>query len=225
MNPARDAAQLARRSRLGAPLPRAFYDRPTELVARELLGSILQCTTPAGVTRACIVETEAYTGPEDPACHAAAGLTRRTAHLFGPPGVAYVYFIYGMYWCVNAVTRERGHGSAVLIRAVAPVHGLTLMHERRPRARHQRDLTNGPGKLCQALGIDGAMNGTSLRTGPIVIRRGGAVPDSDVSVTPRIGISRAADWPLRFFVRDNAFVSSTPKHVAVSRYGGAASAE
>ncbi|MEO8623934.1 MAG: DNA-3-methyladenine glycosylase [bacterium] len=214
----RDAAPTARRSRLGPPLPARFYNRPTELVARELLGTVLQCTTPGGVTRARIVETEAYTGPDDPACHAAAGLTLRTAPLFGPPGLAYVYFIYGMYWCFNAITRERGHGAAVLVRAVHPLDGIELMRRRRPRARRDRDLTNGPGKLCQAMGITGAMNATSLRNGPIIIRADEPVSDDDVVITPRIGITRAADWPLRFFVRDDPFVSATPSHFARTPY-------
>lgn len=216
----RDAALTARRSRLGAPLPTKFYDRPTELVARELLGAVLQCTTQEGVTRGRIVETEAYIGPDDPACHAAAGLTRRTRHLFGPPGVSYVYLIYGMYWCFNAVTREAGHGAAVLVRAVAPIEGLDLMRARRPKAKNDRDLTNGPGKLCLAMGIDGTMDGTSLRDGPIVIRTGEPVADEDVVVTPRIGIVKAADWPLRYFVRDDPFVSKTPSGFARSRWPG-----
>ncbi len=206
----RDAAPTARRSRLGPPLPARFYDRPTELVARDLLGVVIQCTTAEGVTRARIVETEAYTGPEDPACHATAGLTTRTAHLFGPPGRAYVYFIYGMYWCFNAVTRECGHGAAVLVRAVHPLAGVDIMQRRRPRVRRPFDLTNGPGKLCLAMGITGAMTGTSLRDGPVVLRTGAPVADDDVVVTPRIGITRAADWPLRYYVRDDPYVSATP---------------
>ncbi len=214
----RDAAPTARRSRSGSPLPARFYDRPTELVARELLGTVLECTTPDGVTRARIVETEAYIGPDDPACHAAAGLTRRTEHLFGPPGRAYVYFIYGMYWCFNAVTRERGHGAAVLVRGVHPMAGVDVMRRRRSRTHRDRDLTNGPGKLCLAMGIAGAMNGSSLRNGPIVIRAGDAVDDSDVVVTPRIGITHAAEWPLRFLVRDDPYVSKTPSHFAPRPY-------
>jgi DNA-3-methyladenine glycosylase len=208
----RGAAHIARRSRLGPPLPVRFYDRPTELVARDLLGAVLQCTAPSGVTRGRIVETEAYLGPDDPACHAAAGLTRRTEHLFGPPGMAYIYLIYGMYWCFNAVTRERGHGAAVLVRAVAPLHGVALMRQRRPRARAESDLTNGPGKLCLAMAIDGGMNGTSLRTGPVIVRAGEPVADADVVVTPGIGITQAAAWPLRYFVRDDPFVSATPRN-------------
>ena len=215
-----DAAPIARRSRLGTPLAAKFYDRPTELVARELLGAVLQCTTPGGVTRGRIVETEAYIGPEDPACHAAAGLTRRTRHLFGPPGMSYVYLIYGMYWCFNAVTRERGHGAAVLVRAVSPLDGVELMRARRPKVRHDRDLTNGPGKLCLAMGIDGTLDGASLRDGPIVIRAGEPVPDHDVVVTPRIGIVKAADWPLRYFVRDDPYVSRTPRHFKLGKWVG-----
>lgn len=216
----RDAAPTARRSRLGAPLPEKFYNRPTELVARELLGTVLECTTRDGVTRACIVETEAYLGPDDPACHAAAGLTRRTERLFGPPGMSYVYFIYGMYWCFNAVTRERGHGAAVLVRAVHPLDGIDLMRQRRPRARRDADLTNGPGKLCLAMGIGGDMNGMSLRKGPIVIRAGEAVSDADVVVTPRVGITKAAEWPLRFLVRGDPFVSKTPPQFFRRTYEG-----
>ncbi len=216
----RDAAPTARRSRFGSPLPTSFYDRRTELVARELLGAIIECKTADGVTQACIVETEAYTGPDDPACHAVAGLTARTTHLFGPPGMSYVYFIYGMYWCFNAVTRERGHGAAVLVRAVHPLDGITLMHRRRPQIRRERDLTNGPGKLCMAMGITGAMSGESLRRGPIVLRAGDPVQDSDVVVTPRIGITHAAEWPLRYFVRDDPYVSPTPARFARTAYPG-----
>ncbi|MDB4881939.1 MAG: 3-methyladenine glycosylase [Gemmatimonadetes bacterium] len=214
----RDAAPRARRSRLAAPLSRAFYDRETEIVSRELLGAVLECTTTEGVTRGRIVETEAYLGPDDPACHAVAGVTSRTEHLFGPPGTSYVYLIYGMYWCFNAVTRERGHGSAVLVRAVAPIDGVDLMRRRRPKAKRDRDLTNGPGKLCLAMGIVGSMSGLSLRDGPIVIRPGALVPDADVDVTPRIGITQAAEWPLRYLVRDDPYVSATPSNFLRTPY-------
>jgi DNA-3-methyladenine glycosylase len=196
---------------LGPVLPVGFYDRPTEIVARDMLGAIMEARSPDGVTRARIVETEAYLGPHDAACHAAAGRTRRTEHLFGPPGRAYVYFIYGMYWCFNAVTRESGHGSAVLVRAAAPLDGLELMRRRRPAAKRDCDLTNGPGKLCNAMAIVGNMSGESLQKGSVVIRAGDDIDDKDVVITPRIGITKAAEWPLRFFVRDDPCVSVTPR--------------
>jgi len=194
-------------ARSGRALPIAFYDRPTEQVARDLLGAVLECTTPMGTASGRIVETEAYLGPDDPACHAVAGLTERTRHLHGPPGIAYVYFIYGVHWCFNAVTREQGHGSAVLVRAVEPVAGVQLMRERRGAVRRDIDLTNGPGKLCQALGIDGSLDGSRLSQGPLRILAGDVVDDTQVEVTPRIGITRAADWPLRWLVRGNPYVS------------------
>ena len=200
------AARGARRDPFGAPLPPRFYDRDPEQVARDLLGCIVAHRAPDGVTAGRIVETEAYLGPHDPACHAVAGLTKRTRWLFGPPGRAYVYFIYGVHWCLNAVTREEGFGSAVLIRALEPVEGIPLMRERRAVAR-DRDLTNGPGKLCQAMAITGAQNGLSLADSPLTMHAGAPLPDDAVAVTPRIGITKAADWPLRWIVRDSAFVS------------------
>lgn len=206
------AAPRARHARGAGSLPPAFFDRETAIVARELLGALLECTTNDGVASGIIVETEAYLGPQDPACHAVAGRTTRTWHLHGPPGVAYVYRIYGMHWCFNAVTQPEGVGSAVLVRAVEPVGGMELMRARRPKARRDRDLTNGPGKVCAALGIDGSHDGLPLRRAPLVIRPGSPVAPRDVVVSPRIGISHAADWPLRFFVRGSAFVSATPRH-------------
>lgn len=190
----------------GRPLAVGFYDRATELVARELLGAVLEHRSEEGMVRGRIVEAEAYLGPHDPACHAAAGLTARTRTLHGPPGRAYVYFIYGMHWCFNAVTREDGHGSAVLIRAIEPLSGQDLMRRRR-RVERDADLTSGPARLCEAFGIDRAQDGVRLDRGPLRILQGVAVPDEDVDVTPRIGIRKAADWPLRFLVKGNRFVS------------------
>jgi DNA-3-methyladenine glycosylase len=204
------AAPQARRSKAGAALSRDFYARDTELVARDLLGCILECHTAEGVASGRIVETEAYLGEHDLACHAAAGRTRRTEPLYGPPGTSYVYFIYGVHWCFNAVTRGKGLPSAVLVRAVEPVDGLELMRARRPAARKIQDLTNGPGKLCAALGIDARHNALPLGRPPVVIRPGAPVPIDRVMITPRIGISEAADWPLRWIVADSQFVSRTP---------------
>ena len=207
-----DPAPRRPTSRRSPVLPRAFYDRDTAVVARELLGAVLECRSAEGVTAGRIVETEAYMGEDDPACHAAAGLTARTSPLYDHPGTAYVYFIYGRYWCVNAVTRARGLPSAVLVRAVEPIAGIDLMWKRRPRARNEHELTNGPSKLCLAMAIDGRHNGLSLLEPPLVVREGDAVADRDVVVTPRIGITKAAEVPLRWLVRGNPYVSKTPKH-------------
>ncbi len=193
-------------------LPASFYNRETELVARELLGAILECTTRGVLCRGRIVETEAYIGEHDPACHAALGRTARTEGLWGPPGSAYVYLIYGMYWCANAVTRERGLASAVLLRAVEPLDGIETMRRRRKSARTDHDLTNGPGKLCDAFGISGpAHHGASFLRGPLRILEGDPVPDSDVGITARIGINPAnagLTWPLRWIVRSSPWVSA-----------------
>lgn len=201
-------------------------------MARALLGAVLECETPKGRASGRIVETEAYLGPSDPASHAVAGLTGRTRHLFGRPGSAYVYFIYGVHWCVNAVAGRQGAGTAVLIRGLEPVDGIALMRARRwmrPGVRRKaaeaggigrrdRDLTNGPGKLCAALGIDGRLNGVTLLRPPLTIRVGHAIPDSLVAVSPRIGITRAAELPGRFFVRDSPYVSRTPSHFVTEAF-------
>lgn len=188
-------------------MPVRFYARETARVARELLGATLECTLRGTRCRGRIVETEAYTGEDDLACHAAAGRTVRTEILYGPPGRAYVYFIYGMHWCVNAVTRRAGLPSAVLIRALEPEEGIEAMRRRR-RGRPDRELTNGPGKLCEALGITGPRhNGVSLQSSALRILEGDRIQDSDVAVTRRIGISKAVEEPLRWIVRSSAYVS------------------
>jgi DNA-3-methyladenine glycosylase len=207
------AARSARRpaNREGAPaLPSEFFARDTEIVARELLGCVLECHSREGITSGRIVETEAYIGEHDLACHAAAGRTGRTEPLYGPAGTSYVYFIYGVHWCFNAVTRIAGLPSAVLVRAVEPLEGLELMRRRRPAARRDIDLTNGPGKLCAALEIDERHNGLPLDRPPVVIREGARISSTRVQITPRIGITRCADWPLRWIVSDNPYVSRTP---------------
>ena len=213
------AAHGARRAAGALPFPASFYDRETAAVSRDLLGAVLECRTPEGIASGRIVETEAYIGEHDPACHAAAGKTDRTRWLYGPPGTAYVYFIYGVHWCFNAVTRASGDPGAVLFRALEPIAGIDTMRGRRPAARNDRDLTNGPGKLCAALGIDGRHNGLRLDRLPLRIRPGEPVPDSEVVVSPRIGITKAADWPLRWYVADNPWVSKTPRAFTTRRLG------
>jgi len=213
----RNAARGARRALRSAALPPEFYARETEIVARELLGCILECHTPEGMASGRIVETEAYVGEHDLACHAAAGRTRRTEPLYGPPGISYVYFIYGVHWCFNAVTRQEGLPSAVLVRALEPVEGLDLMRRRRKAARSDIDLTNGPGKLCAALGIGAEHNALPLTEPPLLIMPGKPVASRDVRVTPRIGITQCADWPLRWILAGNPFVSRTPPRFPVLR--------
>ncbi|HEU4747730.1 MAG TPA: DNA-3-methyladenine glycosylase [Gemmatimonadaceae bacterium] len=203
----RKAASRASGFNKGRALPRSFYSRETELVAREMLGTVLECETSEGTASGIIVETEAYLGEHDEACHAVVGRTGRTEALYGPPGNSYVYFIYGMYWCFNAVTREEGLPSAVLVRALEPLQGIPLMQRRRPSARTLTNLTNGPGKLCTALGITGSLSAKPLQRKPLVIREGERVPDDQVRITTRIGITRAASWPLRWVIDGNPFVS------------------
>ncbi len=176
-----------------------------------MLGTVIECRTDAGTATGMIVETEAYIGEQDEACHAVAGLTKRTAPLYGPPGISYVYFIYGVHWCFNAVTRREGLPSAVLVRGIEPLTGLRLMRGRRGNPARDKDLTNGPGKLCEALGITGALNALPLQRKPLVIREGRSVASDDVESTARIGITRAVDWPLRYTVRGNAYVSRFPR--------------
>jgi DNA-3-methyladenine glycosylase len=186
-------------------------------VARALLGAVLEHTTTGGRLAGRIVETEAYLGPDDAAAHSASGLTPRNRFIFGKPGTAYVYFIYGRNWCFNTVTQAVG--TAVLIRALEPIEGLDVMRHRRPLARRERDLTNGPGKLCAALGIDAAVNGHLMWQAPLVVRGGIEIPDTDVVVTPRIGITKAAGLLQRYFVRDNPYVSATPAGFVRKAYG------
>lgn len=207
------AVRLARCPRGARVLPASFYDREADLVARDLLGATLEHRSPQGVASGRIVEVEAYMGPHDLACHAAAGLTQRTRALFGPPGTSYVYFIYGNHWCVNAVAREAGYGAAVLIRALEPLDGILLMEKRRPLARRAHDLANGPGKLCAALGIDARHNATSLQEGALRILAGDAVQDDNVRVSPRVGITKAAGEMLRFYIAHNPYVSRVPSTI------------
>jgi DNA-3-methyladenine glycosylase len=187
----------------GPILKRAFYDRPAVEVARDLLGKVLVHGATAGV----IVETEAYLGGDDLASHSARGVTDRTRVIFGPPGHAYVYFIYGMYECLNLVCEPEGQPGCVLIRALEPVAGIEQMRERRPLARKEEDLASGPGKLTLAMGITRAQNGADVTRGALVVRAPAQRRHVEVAVTPRIGITQCADLPLRFVVRGNRFVS------------------
>jgi DNA-3-methyladenine glycosylase len=184
-------------------LPRDFYARPAVEVARDCLGKILV----HGSTAGRIVEVEAYLGVEDRAAHAWRGLTDRTRVIFGPPGHAYVYFIYGMYECLNFVAEPEGMAGCVLIRALEPLAGLGIMRRRRRAAHRVEDLASGPGKLTLAMGITRKLNGADLVEGPLQVRHMVDESRFEIQVTPRIGITHAADWPLRFVMAGNPFVS------------------
>jgi len=184
-------------------LEREFYARPAIEVARDCLGKVLI----HGRTAGRIVETEAYLGVNDRAAHAWAGMTERTRVIFGPPGHAYVYFIYGMYECLNFVSEPEGQAGCVLIRALEPLAGIATMRRRRPAAKRLEDLASGPGKLTLALGITRKQNGVDLTTSALRVRGMRDEPAIEVAVTPRVGITHCADWPLRFIIAGNRFVS------------------
>lgn len=188
------------------PLSSAFYRCDTVSAARALLGQILCRETAEGLTAGKIVETEAYLSG-DPACHAFRGKTDRNAPMFGPPGRAYIYFIYGSHFCFNVVTAPAGTGEAVLVRALEPLYGLELMGRRRGRGKEPLHLAGGPGKLCRALDIDGSFNDHDLRLSPLWIAAGSDIEDGAVVSGPRIGISRAAEKRLRFYIKDSKYVS------------------
>jgi DNA-3-methyladenine glycosylase len=193
------------------PLPHAFHDRASVEVARDLLGKTFWRRTEAGLTAGIIVETEAYDGANDPASHAWRRQTQRNAIMFGPPGYAYVYFTYGMHYCINAVTGPVGQASAVLLRAIQPIVGLDIMRERRGDHIPDRDLARGPGRLCQALGITTVDDGTDLAGDALWISETATdMPDLLIAATPRIGITRAAERPWRFVVCDSQYVSGRP---------------
>jgi DNA-3-methyladenine glycosylase len=189
-------------------LTRSFYARPVLQVARDCLGKILVHQCRRGTTSGRIVEAEAYRGPEDRAAHSWRGHpTPRTRAMFGPPGHAYVFFVYGMHWHFNLVTGKEGDPHAVLIRAVEPLEGLDLMATRRGVAKDRVELTNGPGKLCQALGIDREQYGADLCGDRIYLLD---APRSRSRRTPRIGVDYAGAWalePWRFFEPENRYVS------------------
>ena len=204
-------------------MPRPFYSRDAAEVGPELLNKLLV----SGGRVARIVEVEAYRGSEDAASHAYRGPSRRNATMFGPPGHLYVYFSYGVHWCANAVCLPRGTAHAVLLRALAPIDGIEEMREARGGVPRDRDLCSGPGRLCQALGITGEHDGVDLVTGAggVAIRDDGTPPPAEPGVGPRIGIRRAAELPLRFWVPGDVSVSRArpgprPAPVRSSRHVG-----
>lgn len=194
------------------PLPRSFYDPSAAAVAPLLLGHWLIRNTAQGPCGGLIVETEAYLC-DDPACHGAPGLTERNRVMFGPPGHAYVYLIYGYHFCVNAVCRPQGVAEAVLIRAIEPTFGPEIMHRNR-HVKSVPQLTNGPAKLCQALDIDRALDNADLcePASPLFIARNPALTEAlkeraPIVTTTRIGITKASALPLRFYLKRSPCIS------------------
>lgn len=180
-----------------------FFERPATELARDLISCVLL----HGPTAGMIVETEAYLGLDDLAAHASRGLTERTKVLFGPPGRAYVYFSYGMHECLNVVADREGTPGCVLVRALEPLCGLADMYERRNWRGPVTGLANGPGKLTQAMAITRKHYGQRLDKGELTIRRWREQPEFEIAVTARIGITKCADWPLRFTWAGNPYVS------------------
>jgi DNA-3-methyladenine glycosylase len=191
---------------------KSFFSKPTLELAKDLLGTVLFHYSPDGTVAGRIVETEAYL-ENDAASHSFMGQTVRNATMFGPAGYAYVYFIYGVHNCFNVVSSRSGKGEAVLIRALEPLEGIALMKKRRG-VKMLCELTNGPGKLCIALGISREHNGSCLRTSPIRICRDSRFSQKrkpQIVCSKRIGISKAKDLPYRFYFADSTFVSKKNK--------------
>jgi DNA-3-methyladenine glycosylase len=194
-------------------LLREFYARPVLLVARECIGKVLVHRTADGETAGRIVEAEAYRGPRDLAAHSARGLTKRTAAMYGPPGHAYVYLLYGISWAINLVTTSQGAPHAVLIRAIEPLRGLDLMARRRRKSADSRELTNGPGKMTQALAITGTDYGCDLCGSQLYLETS-SIPVGRIGRSTRVNVDYAGLWASklwRFYERGNRYVSVPPR--------------
>jgi len=190
-------------------LDRSFYERPTLDVARDLLGRVLVRRLNARRLAGKIVETEAYVGPHDLACHASKGHTPRTSIMFGPGGFAYVYMIYGFHFCLNAVPESEGYPAAVLIRAVEPLENVECMRSLRKHPERDSNIASGPGKLCMAMSIDKKLNGEDL-TGTVLWIEDYGLDAGPIETSPRVGVDYAGEYkekPWRFYIRGNPHVS------------------
>ena len=202
-------------------LDRAFFDRPAADVAPELLGCVLEHDTSAGLVAVRLTEVEAYMGAADPASHAYRGQTKRNAVMFGPPGHAYVYFTYGMHFCVNLVCQPEGTASAVLLRAGTVVEGESLARTRRTTSRVDADLARGPALLCQALGIDRALDGADVCTVDSPLRITATTTRSgSISSGPRVGVREGAEVRWRFWLNGDPTVSPYRPHTPRRRAAG-----
>lgn len=197
-----------------ATLPVAFFEGPAEAVARALIGAVIVSKAGGEVTEGRIVETEAYLGERDPASHGYLGRRNaRNASLYAGPATWYVYLSYGMHWCANLVCAPERRAQAVLLRALEPRVGLEVMRARRGGVA-DRVLCSGPGRLCQALGITRELDGKAMPTAPVIVRRAEKGEAPVVVTTPRIGLTQAADWPLRFVLRDSPWASRRARPVS-----------
>jgi DNA-3-methyladenine glycosylase len=190
-------------------LDRSFFERPTLKVASDLIGKVLVRRLNGRNLAGKIVETEAYVGPHDLACHASKGKTRRTSVMFGPPGVSYVYMIYGFYFCLNAVTEAEGYPAAVLIRAVEPLDNIETMRTLRHQPPRDTNIASGPGKLCMAMSIDKSLNAVDFR-GRVLWMEDRNLEVGSIATGPRIGIDYAGEYrdkPWRFYESGNPHVS------------------
>lgn len=193
-------------------LARSFYEGPTLKVGPELIGKFIVFRSPDGMLSARIVEVEAYVGQDDPACHAARGMTPRNRVMFGPGGFSYIYFIYGMYNCLNFVTESEGRPAALLLRAAEPHKGLNLMRQNSPRKK-DIDLLSGPGKFCRSFGLTREQNGLDL-TGDVLWIEDRHETPVNVVQTQRIGINAGVDLPWRFYDPDSKAVSVFDRQAA-----------
>ncbi|MBL7128368.1 MAG: DNA-3-methyladenine glycosylase [Ignavibacteria bacterium] len=189
------------------PLPRKFYHQDTVTVSQNLLGKIIVRKIRNKLLAAKIVETEAYIGEHDPACHAYQKITNRSSTLYEIGGTVYVYFIYGNYYCFNIVTEEKGVGCAVLIRAVEPLQGIDTMKKYRPSAKSLHELTNGPSKFCLTFNIDRTLNKEDLLGKKIFISNPLDKMKFEICVSRRIGLNIGKEFQYRFFIKDNPFVT------------------
>lgn len=202
------------------PLPRGFFDRPVLEVAPDLLGRLVVHDTADGPVTARLTEVEAYDGPNDPGSHAFRGRSKRNGTMFGPPGHVYVYFTYGMHYCMNLVCGPPGRPTGILLRAAEITDGVELARKRRPAAKSERDLARGPARLVESLAVTRADDGADVcGDGPLTVHHGTPPARESISVGPRVGLRDAPDFPWRFWITGDPTVSVYRPHVPKRRTG------
>jgi DNA-3-methyladenine glycosylase len=202
------------------PLPRSFFDRTILEVAPDLLGRLVVHDTPEGSVTARLTEVEAYDGPNDPGSHAFRGKSKRNGTMFGPPGHVYVYFTYGMHYCMNLVCGPIGMPTGILLRAAEITDGSDLARKRRPAAKTDRDLARGPARLVESLAVTRSDDGADIcGTGPLTIHHGEPPPEGLIRTGPRVGLRDAPDYPWRFWIDGDPTVSTYRPHVSKRRTG------